>query len=395
MADSTAVAAEAGMRIELSAAQQEARREFRAFVSEHILPFAGEWDRRSHMPGDLIDALKGAGYLGAPLPEDVGGGGMDSITYGLLTEELGYGCSSVRSLLTVHDMVTLAVRRWGKAEVKDEFVPKMAQAELLAALALSEPNVGSAAADVETTATREGDSWVIAGTKRWITYGQIADLFLVFARCTGDEAVEGKTAAFLVPATTRGFSREPIESVVGTRASMVAELTFADCRVPAEHLVGRVGFGISHVAATALDHGRYSVACGSVGIAQACLDACLSYTGSRQQGGELLKDHQLVRRKLTEMITSTRAARLLCYRAGYLRQSGDPGAVPETMIAKYFASRTATSAANDAVQLHGANGLTHDYPVERLLRDSRVMEVIEGSTQIQQISIPLYPLQEL
>jgi alkylation response protein AidB-like acyl-CoA dehydrogenase len=380
---------EPGMRIELSSAQREARLRFRQFVREHIAPHAGTWDREERVPPELIERLRENGYLGAPLPVDAGGGGLDAITYGLLTEELARGCSSVRSLLTVHDMVALAVWRWGSRELKAKVGTAAAQGELLCALALTEPDVGSDAAGVQTEARAEGDGYVLNGRKKWITYGQIADLFLTLVRC------DGKLTAFLVPASAKGFTRRPLRGIVGTRASLLAELEFADCFVPASQLVGRIGFGLSHVVGAALDHGRYSVAWGAVGIAQACLDACLEYTSSRRQFGVELSQHQLVQRKLTNMITDTRAARLLCYRAGYLRQVGDPGAASETLVAKYFASKAAVRAANDAVQLHGANGLTEDYPVARYLRDARVTEIIEGSTQIQQINIAKNPLAEL
>ena len=373
------------MRMELSGTQREARLRYRQFVREHIAPYADTWDREERVPPELIERLRESGYLGAPLPVDVGGGGVDAITYGLLTEELARGCSSVRSLLTVHDMVALAIWRWGSRELKAKVVMAAARADLLCALALSEPDVGSDAAGVGTEARAEADGYVLNGRKKWITYGQIADLFLTLVRC------EGKLTAFLVPANAKGFTRRPLRGIVGTRASLLAELEFDDCFVPASHLVGRIGFGLSHVVGAALDHGRYSVAWGAVGIAQACLDACMEYTSSRRQFGVELSHHQLVQRKLTNMITDTRAARLLCYRAGYLRQIGDPGASSETLVAKYFASKAAVRAANNAVQLHGANGLTEDYPVARYLRDARVTEIIEGSTQIQQISIAKNP----
>lgn len=380
---------EAGLRLELSPAQRRARQRFRDFVAERVAPFAADWDREGRMPGEAISELRRRGYLGAHLAGDLGGGGMDAITYGLLTEEIGRGCSSLRSLLTVHDMVSEAVSRWGSPLLKAEVLPRLARAELLAALALSEPDVGSDAASVETEVERDGDAYVLRGRKRWITFGMVADVFLVFGRCGG------QVAAFLVPAATPGLTREPIANVVGTRAAHLAELTLAGCRVGADHLVGRVGFGFSHVASTALDHGRYSVAWGAVGIAQACLDACLDYTARRHQFGQPLARHQLVQRKLTEMIVNTRAARLLCYQAGYQRARGAADAATDTLIAKYFASRAATRAANDAVQLHGANGLSQDYPLERYLRDAKVTEIIEGSTQIQQIAIASYPPGEL
>ena len=176
---------------------------------------------------------------------------------------------------------------------------------------------------------------------------------------------------------------------------MLAELRFDGCRVPKENLLGRVGFGVSHVCAAALEQGRYSVAWGSVGIGQACVDASRAYASERRQFGVPLADHQLIRRLLTDMIVNVRAARLLCLRAGWLRDAGDPGAFMETMAAKYFASTIAVRAANDAVQIHGANGISDDFPVGRYLRDSRVIEIIEGSTQIQQITIPLFEFQEL
>lgn len=380
---------EPGMRLELSGAQSEARLRFRQFVREHITPHADRWDREERVPAELIERLRANGYLGSPLSLEAGGGGLDAITYGLLTEELARGCSSVRSLLTVHDMVALAIWRWGSRELKAKVGTAAARAELVCALALSEPEAGSDAAGVQTTARAEGDGYVLNGRKKWITYGQIADLFLALVRC------EEKLTAFVVPADAKGFTRRPLHGIVGTRASLLAELEFDDCFVPANHLVGRIGFGLSHVVGTALDHGRYSVAWGAVGIAQACLDACLEYTSARRQFGVELSQHQLVQRKLTNMITGTRAARLLCYRAGYMRQMGDPGAGSETLIAKYFASKTAVGAANDAVQLHGANGLTEEYPVARYLRDARVTEIIEGSTQILQMHIAKNPPGEL
>lgn len=378
-----------GMNVELSPEQREQQRGFRLFVDEHVVPHAGRWDREGSIDLALVDELRRRRWLGAPVAAAAGGGGMDAVTYGLLTEELGRGCSSVRSLLTVHDMAALAVARWGSPELRQELLEPLARGEVLGALGLSEPNVGSDAARAETTARRDGDGFVLDGRKKWITYGQLADCFLVLAQ------LDGAATAFLVPADAPGFRRQAMEPPVGTRASLLAELELDGCRLAARHLLGRVGFGFSHVVSSALDHGRYSVAWGSVGIAQACLEACLDYTAERHQGGKTLREHQLVQRLLTEMIASSRAARLLCCRAGHLRRSGDPGATAETMIAKYFASRTATAAARDAVQLHGANGLTDAYPVARYLRDSLVMEIIEGSTQIQQISIPLMVPAEL
>ncbi len=377
------------MKLELSPEQRAAREEVRAFVAAEIAPHADRWDREGAIPLSLVDRLREHSYLGSNVPEPYGGRGRDMVTYGLMTEEIGRGCSSVRSLLTVHDMVAHGILRWGSRELKERFLPRMARGEVLGALALSEPNAGSDAKAVETTAVASGDAWILDGRKKWTTFGQIADLFLVFAQC------EGKPTAFLMERDAPGLTVKPLQGITGTRASMLAELELRECRIPRENLVGRVGFGVSHVAAAALEQGRYSVAWGSVGIGQACLDACRSYTAERRQFGVPLSDHQLIRALLTDMTVDVRAARLLCLRAGYLRDQGDPGAFAETMVAKYFASRMAVRAANDAVQIHGANGCSEEYPVGRYLRDAKVTEIIEGSTQIQQITIPLFDLQEM
>jgi alkylation response protein AidB-like acyl-CoA dehydrogenase len=190
-----------------------------------------------------------------------------------------------------------------------------------------------------------------------------------------------------------GFSVKPITGMLGVRASMLAELFMNDCRIPKDNLVGRVGLGVSHVSSYALDYGRYSVAWGCVGIAQACLEACLEYASERKQFGVYLNEHQLIQQMLTEMITNLDAARLLCFQAGYLKDIGDPRSIMETTIAKYFASTMVTKVANDAVQIHGANGCSSKYRVQRYLRDSKIMEIVEGSTQIQQMTIARYAYQ--
>jgi glutaryl-CoA dehydrogenase (non-decarboxylating) len=376
------------MRLELTPEQRAARAEFRAFVAAEVAPHAAAWDREEALPRELIAKLAGRGWLGSVVPAEHGGQGFDMLTYGILTEELGRGCSSTRSLLTVHDMVCQGILRWGSRAQKERYLPALARGEIVGAFALSEPNAGSDAKGIETTATLDGDSYVVSGRKRWTTFGQIADLFLLFA------LFEGRATAFLLPRDTPGLTIVPMRGLLGTRATLLAEMVMEGCRIPAENLVGRAGFGVSHVMAAALEQGRYSVACGSVGIGQACLDASLAYARERRQGGGPIFDHQLVRRMLSDMITEVRAARLLCLRAGYLRDAADPGSFAETMAAKYFASRMAARVATDAVQIHGGNGCHEDYAVSRYFRDAKVMEIIEGSTQIQQVTLARLEFQE-
>lgn len=373
-------AAEPGFRSELSPEQERARAEFEAWTAREVTPHAGAWDRAARTPPETIRALGETGWLGAVVPREHGGAGMDWVTFALLNEELGRGCSSIRSLLTVHSMASFAVLRWGSAAQRERFLPALASGAMLGAFALSEPEVGSDASAIATAAVRDGDGWVLDGTKKWTTYGQVADLFLVAAQ------VDGKPLALVVERGAPGLTVEPLDGITGTRASMLAELRFDGCRVPAASRLAGPGFGMA-VALSALEVGRLSVAAGCVGIVRACLDASLAYAGTRRQGGSTIGEHQLVRRMLAEMATSWRAARLLALRAAYLRDAAAPDAGIESFVAKYFASRAAGRAALDAVQIHGANGCTDRYPVERYLRDSRVMEIIEGSTEIQQVTI--------
>jgi alkylation response protein AidB-like acyl-CoA dehydrogenase len=377
------------MKLELTPEQRALRAEVREFADRELVPRAGEFDRNEAIPRDVIDKLNERGWLGSIVPKEHGGAGFDMISYGILTEEIGRGCSSTRSLLTVHDMCAQGILRWGNKGQREKYLGRLAKGEIIGAFALSEPTAGSDAKGIATTAVLEDGSYVINGSKKWTTFGQIADLFLLFAQ------VDGKPTAFLIEREMPGFSFTPTSGLLGTRASMIAELKLENIRVPVEAMVGRPGFGVSHVVGAALEQGRYSVACGSVGIAQAALEASLAYARDRVQFDKPLFDHQLVRAMIADMITNVRAARLLCMRAGYMRDTGDPGSFAETMLAKYFASTTATKVATDAVQIHGGNGCHDDFAVSRLFRDAKVMEIIEGSTQIQQFTIPRFDFPEL
>lgn len=376
------------MKIELTAQQAEAQQQFREFTRAEIAPHAERFDAEERLPPELFEKMARQGYLASIVPQELGGAGHDMITFGLLNEEVGRGCSSTRSLLTVHSMVEYAILKWGSKQHKATWLPRLVSGEVIGAFALSEPNVGSDAKSVETTATPRGESYILNGRKRWITFGEVAGLFLIFAQC------EGRVSAFLVERDRPGFTTEPIYGLLGTKASMLSELYFDNCEIPKTNLIGGVGFGLATIATSALDIGRYSVAWGSVGIAQASLDAAVEYSRQRKQFGVPLKDHQLIRQMITNMITNVKAARLLCYQAGYLKDIADPRTVIETLVAKYFASRTAYQAATDAVQIHGGNGCLISSPVQRYLRDAKVMEIIEGSTQIQQIIIAKHVYQD-
>ena len=361
--------------------------EFRQFAREKVAPFAEIHDRSQKLSTSIIADLARNGYFAPFLPHRWGGSSMDMVTYGALHEEIGRACSSVRTLLTVHDMVAYTLLRWGSSSLKERWLPLLAKGELLGALGVSEPNVGSDISAVEMSAIAEGDEFILDGQKKWISFGQLANLYLVLCTCNGLSVV------FLVERDRAGVSVEPIEDMFGTRGSMLGIVTFKHCRVPKENMIGRLGFGLT-LAQTALGLGRYSVACGAVGIAQASLDACYAYASRVRRFGALLKDHQLIQQMVSDTMTDTVAARLLCRHAGALRESGDFQDITFTFIAKYHASTAAMRAADRAVQIHGANGCTPSYPVERLMRDAKIMELIEGSTQIQQITIASLGFQE-
>ncbi|HYW17203.1 MAG TPA: acyl-CoA dehydrogenase family protein [Allosphingosinicella sp.] len=360
-----------------SAVWEERRRAFAIFADGCLAPHAAAADRSGRLPDSVIDSLRHAGFLGSPLPTGCGGGGLDPPTYGLLTAEIARACSSCRTLMTVHDMVAATLLRWGSAQLKADVLPELAAGRLLGAFALSEMSAGSNSGAIQTIARREGDELVLTGAKAWTSFGLIADLFLVFATIPAEGA-----AALLVPADTPGLSKVPVPDMAGTRAAMMAHLELDECRIPAAALVGRPGFGLSHVAQTALDHGRYSVAWGAVGIADAALDAAVRYSRERSAFGGVLADRPAVRASLVRMAAGARSARLMCMDAGRARVAQAQDSITRTMLAKYFSSKAAVDCANAAVQLHGARGLLTGSVPERLLRDSKVTEIIEGPSEL-------------
>ncbi|MFC3450204.1 acyl-CoA dehydrogenase family protein [Amycolatopsis speibonae] len=352
------------------------------FVDEEVCPQADAWDRAENIPGDVLRRVGELGLWAPFLPAEAGGAGLDMVTLGRLHEEVGRGCSSLRSLLTVHTMATATVQRWGDDEQRERWLPVLSEGTTLGAFCLTEPDhSGSDSTAAGTVAVAENGVWTLRGRKTWITGGQVAGLFLVFAgTATG-------MSAFLVPSDHPGVRVTPVRHMLGTTASMLATIEFDDVRLDPSALVGPPGWAAGTVMTGALDLGRYSVACGSVGIVRAALAASAAYTSARSAGGGLLRDLPQIRAKISEMVTARDAARLLCEKAGRLKDAGDPATIMATWVAKYFASTAAAKAASDAVQIHGANGCGPDYPVARLYRDAKVMEIIEGSTQIQELTI--------
>jgi alkylation response protein AidB-like acyl-CoA dehydrogenase len=354
----------------------------RAFAEETLRPRAGEFDQQECVPRDVLHELAERGLLGAILPREFGGGGLDPLSYGLLTAEIGKGCSSTRALLTVHaSLVGETLARMGSSDQKRRWLPDMAAGRRLACFALSEPDIGSEATAVKTSYRAQGGEFVINGQKKWITYGAIADLFLVFA------ASEGEISAFIVDRTMEGLSTKPMSGLLASRGAHLAEVKFDNVVVPKENLIGRLGTGFTFVGNTALFYGRYSVAWAGVAIAEAAVEEMVEYARNRQQFGKKLRQHQMVQSLIAGAVAKLHAGRALCEKVGQLRNQGDDAAVMEANIAKYVTSKLAMEVTLTAVQVFGGNGCWNAYPVERLFREAKILEIIEGSSQIQEMLI--------
>ncbi|MBA2288032.1 MAG: acyl-CoA dehydrogenase family protein [Ktedonobacteraceae bacterium] len=374
------------MDFELTAAQERVQQEARRFAEQEVAPLAREADERGVFPLHLVKRMGELGFLAGPIEPEYGGSGMDYVSYALLCEELGRADSSVRGFLTVHtSLVSLCIRDWGSEEQKRRYLPRLASGELIGCYALTEPNAGSDAASLESTAREEDDEYVLNGEKIWITNGSSAHLAIVFAS-RDREARHRGICAFLVETDTPGFQREPMPGKeLGHRASEHVHITLQECRVPKSALLGAPGEGFK-VAMSALDRGRLGVAAGAVGVAQACLDACISFTTQRRQFKQRIADFQMIQATLADMAADVEAARLLVYRAAWTKDRGLP-ATKATSIAKLFATEAAARAASQAVLLHGNRGYSNEFPVERYYRDIKGLQIYEGTSHIQRVII--------
>jgi alkylation response protein AidB-like acyl-CoA dehydrogenase len=370
--------------LELTPEQELIRTAAREFAAQEIAPHARDWDRAEATDRALVGKLAEVGFLGAGWSEEYGGSGLDTVSYCLVVEELGKVDSSVRGIVSVNNgLVGKTVARFGTEEQKREWLPRLASGEALGCYALTEPGCGSDAAALVTRAEQDGSDWVLSGAKTFITLGSWASLALVFAR-TGEGGPRGITC-FLVQTDAPGFAAHPIKGKLGLRAQDTAELALDGVRVPDSARLGELGQGF-RIAMSALDIGRISLGAGCVGIAQGCVDACVSYTGERRAFGKPLAGFQLVQELIADAAVETEAARLLVWRAAALADRGVSHTY-ESSVAKYFASETAVRAANAAVQVFGGYGYVDEYPVERYLRDARVSTLYEGTSQIQKLII--------
>jgi alkylation response protein AidB-like acyl-CoA dehydrogenase len=368
----------------LTPEQELVREAAREFAQREVVPKARDWDRAEEIDRDLVPKLAAAGYLGAGWDEAYGGSGLDMASYALVVEELGKADSSVRGIVSVNvGLVGKTIARFASEELKGEWLPRLASGEALGCYALTEPGCGSDAAALTTRAERNGDGWVLSGSKTFITLGTWAAVALVFAR-TGERGPRGITA-FLVPTDARGFEARPIKGKLGLRAQDTAELTLDSVEVSDEHRLGEPGQGF-RIAMSALDTGRISLAAGCVGIAQGCVDSSVSYAKQRQAFGRPIAGFQLVQELIAETAVETDAARLLVWRAASLADASMQHTL-ESSVAKLYASEVSVRAANNAVQIFGGYGYVDEYPVGKYLRDARVTTLYEGTSQIQKLII--------
>jgi len=358
----------------------------REIGEREILPTAAKRDHDHAFPAEIMKKLAEAELMGMLIPETYGGTAIGNLALSVVLEEVNYFDASVGVTLSVHNSLCASpINRFGTADQKSRYLPRLAKGEILGAYALTEPDAGSDSANLRLKAEKRGDRWVLNGTKIWITSGDRAGLMVVFAR-TDSAAPKAKgISAFIVETGWKGFKVGKVEEKCGLRSSSTVEIQCEDLEVPAENLLGELNGGFK-VAMDTLDGGRIGIASQSLGIHRACLDASIKYSKERQQFGQAIAEFQAIQWKIADMATDLDAARMLTHRAAVMRDRG-VACSREAAMAKSFASRACNRAADEAVQIHGGAGYTKDFPVERFFRDARITEIYEGVTDIQRLVI--------
>jgi alkylation response protein AidB-like acyl-CoA dehydrogenase len=368
------------------------RRAVRAFCDREIRPIAKDLDIEARFPWEVVEKMGKLGYFGIQVPEELGGAGMDTISYAVIIEEISRACAGLGLCVTVHNSVAVyPIVVFGSEEQKERWVPALAKGEKIGAFCLTEPNVGSDASGVESTAIRDGDHYIVNASKVLVTNGGVADTCLIFVKTDNSGGRKG-LSVIIVERGTPGFEVGDLEDLLGNRANPVSSIRLYDCRVPVENLLGGEGQGMK-IGLAALEVGRIGIGAQALGIAQAAMEEGIRYSKQRRQFGVPISQHQAVQMMIADMATQVDAARLLIYRAAELRDSGRPFS-RESAMAKLFASETASKVADMAIQIHGGYGYVKSYPVERFYRDARVTRIYEGTTEIHRVVIARSVLDE-
>ena len=374
--------------LSLTDTQREIRDLARAFAHEHVAPFAAQWDRDAHFEPTLVKRLGDAGFLGMLLPEEYDGLGLDTVSYLIALEEMAAADASVAVLMSVHNSLpTQMILRYGNDAQKEQFLKPMARGEWLGAFALSEPDAGSDAAALRCQATRDGDDWILNGTKSWVTSGNVAGVILAMARTDTPDARQGSRgiSTFVVTPDLPGFAVSKKENKLGLRASPTVQLAFDEMRVPGDRLLGEAGQGLAY-ALQSLEHGRLGIGAQALGIARAAFEQARDYADQRRQFGRPIRDFEAIQFKLADMAMRVTASRALLHTTAAAKDRGDR-VTPFAAMSKLMASETAMFVADEAVQIFGGYGYVKEYPVERYLRDAKVTEIYEGTSEIQRVVI--------
>lgn len=374
-----------GISFELSDEQESLRTHIRSFVEEEVKPIALEYDESQEFPHEVFRKLGDLGYLGIVIPTEYDGAGMGYMEYALVVEEVARGCPAIALGVAAHNgLCTGHIYRFGSEELRRKYIPRLATGGTMGAWGLTEPSAGSDAGGTRTTAVRDGDHWIINGAKNFITHGNVGDICVVMA-VTDPAAGKRGISAFAVDKSMAGFYGSKKENKLGMRCSDTAGLTFDSVRVPASHLIGNEGEGFIQ-ALQILDGGRISIAALSVGLAQGAFEAALKYSTERVQFGKQIAANQAIQFKLAKMSMEIDAARMLTYKAAWMRDQGMDFTVAASQ-AKLFASEVAVRTAEEAIQIHGGYGYVKEYPVEKYWRDSKLLTIGEGTSEIQKMVI--------